>query len=109
MIEQVDLTEWKTKKEVLKELEAKGIVCDERTFRMFVEQFNKQYCDGLNDSYIVHGGKGYKITKDASEIERSISDLKKRGLNMLWKHSQASKAMGIKDNLKMDLEAMDII
>ncbi len=108
-IQVVDLHDWKTKKQILSEIREKGILIDERKWRFYVEEHNKMYCDDLVDSYIVHSLKGYKLTKDRKEIIASIEDLKKRGLNMLWKHSQATKALGFKQNLKMELEELEII
>lgn len=108
-IQVVDLHDWKTKKQILSEIREKGILIDERKWRIYVEHYNKMYCDDLVDSYIVHGKKGYKLTTNHEEIIASVDDLKKRGLNMLWKHSQATKALGFKQNLKMELEELEII
>lgn len=109
MIEMIDLSDWKTKGEIIKEFNEKGIKIHERQWRHLVETNNKAYCDDLTEYYIVHGSKGYKLTKNKEEIEKSIADLKKRGLNMLWKHSQGMKALGHKQNLKLELEELEII
>lgn len=109
MIDKIDLTDWKKKKDILKELERNGIGTDERTWRYYVEAYNKKYCVHEHDTYIVHSNKGYKLTSDRDEIIASIEDGKKRGLNLLWKHSQAMKALGQKDNIKMDLEKMGVL
>lgn len=109
MIELIDLSDWKTKKEIINEYAKKGIDIDERKWRVLVEQHNKAYCMDLEETYIVHGKKGYKITKNRDEIIKSVDDLKKRGLNMLWKHSQGMRALGEKPNLKFDLEEMEIL
>lgn len=109
MVEYLDLTEWKTKGDILNELRDQNVLCSEREWRFYVEEHNKMYCSGVRDKYIVHGPKGYKLTDNHEEIEKSIQDLKKRGLNMLWKHSQATKALGVQSNLKMDLERMEIL
>lgn len=109
MLEYVDLTEWKTKKTILAELEKNGIKTDERTWRMYVEQYNKKYWDHVHDTYIVHSNKGYKLTDDKQEVVNSIEDGKKRALNLLWKYSKTMKALGQKDNIRMDLEQLGVL
>lgn len=109
MLEYINLRDWKTKKEIIAELKEQGVKMDERKWRLFVEKNNKAYCNEETDFYIVHGKKGYKATTNEDEIIESINDLHSRALNMLWKQSQAKKALGIKDNLKIDLERMEII
>lgn len=105
----INLKEWKTKKEILKELRYKGIYINERQWRIIVEQYNQKYMDMKRPFYIVHSSKGYKITDDKEEIKKSIQDLKSRSLNMLAKYSQTMRAIGLQDNLKIDLETMEII
>lgn len=100
----MDLTTWKTKKEIIQKLKEQGYKVNERTWRLWVERHNILYCQGVHDTYIVHSLKGYKLTKDGKEISASIDDLKKRGLNMLWKASQASRAIGEHMNLKLEFE-----
>lgn len=100
----VDLSEWKTKKTILKELKDRGLNVDERTWRTSVEEHNKLYANDLEETYIVHGKNGYKKTKDTREISKSADDLRKRAINMLWKESQAYKAIGLHLNLKFDFE-----
>lgn len=109
MLDFVDLKEWKTKKTILAELEKCGMKTDERVWRTFVENYNKKYCDHIHDTYIVHSNKGYKLTDDKEEITKSIEDGKKRGLNLLWKYSRTMKALGQKDNIRMDLEEMGVL
>lgn len=105
MIDYIDLTDWKTKKNILAEL---GNVSD-REWRLYVEKHNIAYCKHEVDTYIVHSNLGYKATKDREEIIASIQDNKKRSLNMLWKYSQTMKALGEKDNLKFSLEELGVI
>lgn len=109
MLEYISLNDWKTKTKIITELKEQGVKINERTWRLFVERNNKAYCNEETEFYIVHGKKGYKATKNEDEIIASINDLHSRALNMLWKQSQAKKALGIKDNLKIDLERMEII
>lgn len=107
--ELIDLSDWKTKKQILQELKEHEIDMDERAWRKFVEQFNKRYCNDLSDEYIVHGTNGYKLTKDRKEIAASCQDLRKRALNMLKKVSRTNKSMAEKQQLKLDLQDLDII
>lgn len=109
MLEYINLNDWKTKKEIIAELKEQNVKIDERKWRLFVEKNNKAYCNDEVEFYIVHGKNGYKATKNEDEIIESINDLHSRALNMLWKQSQAKKALGIKDNLRIDLERMEII
>lgn len=100
--ELINLKEWKTKKQILNELRTHEIYMDERAWRVYVENHNKRYFNGLCDDYIVHGKKGYKLTQDRKEIVKSADDLTKRALNMLWKASQTYKSMGEHMNIKLD-------
>ena len=105
----VDLSNWKKKKDILVEAAANGVPMDERAWRLYVEKHNMRYWIHEEDEYIVHSNKGYKLTSDKQEIRESIEDNKKRGLNLLWKHSQTMKALGEVDNLRMDLEELELI
>lgn len=109
MLEGIDLRDWKKKKQIIKELEAKGEITDERVIRLHIEKHNILYCQGVNEDYIIHSNKGYKKTKDREEILASLNDYRKRALNMLWKCSQTKKAMNEKDNLRFELEEMELI
>lgn len=109
MIDFVDLSEWKTKKVIIEEAKKNGVTFDERAWRMFVENYNKKYWAHEEENFIVHSNKGYKLTSDKQEIKESIKDSKKRGLNLLWKHSKTMKALGEVDNLRMDLEELELI
>jgi len=100
---------WKTKKQILAEAKRDGIKIDERQWRKVVERYNMKYWAHEVDEFIVHGPKGYKLTSDKQEIKNSIRDSKKRALNLLWKHSRTMKALGEVDNIKLDLEEMEII
>lgn len=102
LIEYVNLNEWTTKQDILDCLKKQGYEVTERKWRKYVERYNKDYCNGINDSYIVHSNHGYKLTKDSREIEQSLNDLRKRALNMLWKVSTAKKALGFNDDLQLN-------
>lgn len=101
--------DWSTKKEIIARAYDDGIKLHERVWRKFVEDYNKKYWRHEVDTFIVHSSKGYKLTSDKDEIVASIKDSKKRALNLLWKHSQTMKALGRVDNVKMDLEELEII
>lgn len=102
LLEFVYLKEWKTKKTILKELKEQGYTMDERTWRTFVEKHNKRYYQGLEQEYIVHSAKGYKLTKDTREINAALEDYKKRALNMLKKVSEGKKGMQNRMNSSFD-------
>ena len=109
MLSLVKLDEWKTKKEILKEYKDLEIEMDERKFRLLVENHNKRFFSHSEDSFIAHGRKGYLLTKDAEIIRKSIEDGKKRALNLLWKYSRTKKALGEKDNLRLELERLGVL
>ena len=98
----VNLKEWKTKKTILKELKDHDIKIDERAWRIFVEKHNKRFYEGLEDEYIVHSSRGYKLTKDTREINAALEDYKKRALNMLKKVSEGQKGLRDQMNAKFD-------
>ena len=70
--------DWRKKSEILSFLEYKGIKVDERQWRKAVELYDREYCDGKHDSYIVHSNKGYMLTSDRKIIEKSKNDDKSR-------------------------------
>ena len=53
----VDMTTWRTKKDILKELKSKGIEISERSFRKFVENVNKLYIEHETKKFIAHSNK----------------------------------------------------
>lgn len=103
MIDLIDLSDWKTKREILSELNKHGCNINERRWRKYVSWYNKQFCNGVFKDYIVHGQKGYKLTSNIQEIEKSIKDYRKRAMDMLVKTSEASKAIG-----RLNQEELDI-
>lgn len=110
MLQVINLNTWRKKSEILRILHQNGYIkVTERSWRVFVEKYNKYYMDNVNNKYIVHSSKGYKLTSDKKEILASIQDLRNRSLNMLSKYSKTQKALGLQDNLKLDLEKMEII
>lgn len=68
--------EWHKKQEVIAFLVKKGFRKKnlERKFRLAVEKYDREYCDGLHDSYIAHSAKGYYLTSDPEIIKKSIAD-----------------------------------
>ena len=104
MLNLINLREWKTKKVILQELENQGFTVDERHLRKMIEKHNLRFFEHHEDEYIAHGSKGYMKTKDNGIIERSVEDGKKRALNLLWKYSRVKRALGEKDNLRLELE-----
>ena len=109
LIDYVDLRDWKKKKEILSELFENYGKVDERTWRLYVAEYNTRFWEHEVDTFIVHSAKGYKLTNDKDEICNSLGDMKKRSLNMLWKYSRTMKALGEKDNIMLDLKEMEIM
>ena len=99
----IDLSDWKTKGQILKELKQGGIIIDERNLRQKIELQNKLYYTHESDFYIVHSAKGYKVTQDKQEILDSLKDMRKRALNMLHKEAVTKKALGEKMNFKLTI------
>ncbi len=104
----LDMSDWKTKRQLMDELTERGIVMDERVFRKFVETNNKKFFNHELDEYIAHSSKGYIKTSDPEIIMKSIEDGKKRALNLLWKYSRVMKALGEEINLRVDFETFEI-
>lgn len=102
--ELVDMTEWKTKKEILKELKDIGIEMNERYFRQVIENVNKLYSSHEIDKFIVHSNKGYKVSQNEEEIIASARDFRKRGLDQLVKSSKILRALGENSNLRLIIE-----
>lgn len=105
----VDMTTWRTKTDILKELKSKGVEMSERAFRKLVGNINKLYREHENDIYIAHSNRGYKATKDTTEIKASESDNRKRAINMLVNSAQTLKAIGENANLSLKIQNGEMI
>lgn len=101
LYELVDITNWKTKNEILKELQDKDIILDEREFRARVKENNQLYFEHETDVFIAHSCKGYKATKDKEEILKSLEDNHRRAINMLSEEAKVKKALGENYNFKL--------
>lgn len=109
MLDIIDLSEWKTRKEILNEYNKLGIHVADRTFRKVVEENNKRFYNHETEWFIAHGTKGYIKTKDNDIIQKSIMDGKKRAITLLKIYRDTKKALGENDNLKLELENEEII
>ena len=105
----IDLTEWKTKKQIEEELKNEGVAISERFFRLQVERHNDMYFAHIKDTYIAHSDKGYKLTKDKEEIIKSIEDTKKRGIDQLSKYHKCLKALGENANINLRIEEGELV
>lgn len=106
MLEYVDLTNWKTKKEIIKDLFMQNFLVDERTLRKEIKKHNQAFYNHETNEFIVHSNtKGYKLTTDVEEIKESIKDNRKRALNLLYEESRIKKAIG--ENYNMQLMIKD--
>lgn len=77
-------TDWRQKDKCLDWLYFNGLKINERSFRLFVANYDKGYCEGKHDSYICHdNSKGYFLTCDKEEIKKSIADDRSRAITLL--------------------------
>lgn len=97
----IDLTRWKTRAEILRMLNQNGTHISDRSFRKWVEDFNKTYDGREQPEYIVHGPKGYKLTTSREEIKRSVSDNDRRAYTMLRQTRSVRKALGMTDQMSL--------
>lgn len=102
ILEAVELSEWKTKKIILKELKNNGISMSGRKWRKFVENYNKQFINEDSEYFIAHSSKGYKLTNELEEIISSAKELKKRAVDMEEKCSGIMEAVEKRMNMKME-------
>lgn len=100
-INNIDLTCWKKRKVILKELNQGWNRVSDRSFRKWVEDFNKTYDGRIQPEYIVHGPKGYKLTKNREEIRRSLNDNDRRAYTMLPQTRSVRKELGMVDQLSL--------
>jgi Zn-dependent peptidase ImmA (M78 family) len=105
----IDLTEWKTKKQINEELRVYSVQLNERTFRKNIENHNKLYFAHEKEFYVAHGSKGYKMTKDTEEIKKSLRDSLKRGLDQLSKYHKGIKALGENANFNLSIKDNELV
>lgn len=105
----IDLTEWKTRKQINDELRVYSVRLNERTFRKNVESHNELYFAHEKEFYVAHGSKGYKMTKDTEEIRESLRDSLKRGLDQLSKYHKGIKALGENANFNLSIKDNELV
>lgn len=105
----IDLTTWKTKKQINEELRVYSVQLNERTFRKNVENHNELYFAHEKEFYVAHGSKGYKMTKDTEEIRESLRDSLKRGLDQLSKYHKGIKALGENANFSLSIKDNELV
>lgn len=105
----IDLTEWKTKKQINEELKKYGISLNERSFRLQVEKHNELYFAHEKPYFVAHSAKGYKITTNADEIRESLRDSLKRGLDQLSKYHKGIKAIGENANFNLSVKDNELV
>ena len=105
----IDLTEWKTKKQINEELRVYSVQLNERTFRRNVEEHNDLYFAHEKQFYVAHSSKGYKLTKDTEEIRKSLRDSLKRGIDQLSKYHKGIKALGENANFSLRIEENELV
>lgn len=105
----IDLTEWKTKKQINEELRVYSVQLNERTFRKNVEEHNDLYFAHEKPYFVAHSARGYKITTDTEEIRESLRDSLKRGLDQLSKYHKGIKALGENANFNLSIKDNELV
>lgn len=110
MITKVNLSNWKTQKEILVELNREwGLNVSSRTWRMAVERWNMKFAENEVPYYITHSNiMGYKATTDYKEARIARNDYLKRAFNMLRKAHDCDIAFQHKKNYMFDFEAGEV-
>lgn len=101
--EYVDLTNWTTKEQILKELKKDFNDINERAFRKSVELQNSMYAEHQSNTFIAHSNKGYKIAVSEEEIRNSARDYRARAMDQLVKYSKIMKALGENANVSFEI------
>ncbi len=113
LIDYIDLSDWKTKKQIIFELYHEhgiNISEDGREWREAVEKWNKKFSSKAVPFYITHSNtKGYKATTDYSEAKLARNDYIKRGVNMIKKARECDKAFNLRNNFQIDFETGELI
>lgn len=104
MLEYIDLSEWKHKQEIIKELSEQEICINERTLRQEIKRYNQKFYNHEVSDFIAHSSKGYKLTSNSEEILESIKDNHKRALDMLYEEAKVKKAIGQNYNMKIIID-----
>ena len=108
MINEVDLTNWKTQKEILIELKTKGINTNSRSWRSAVEKWTKRFSEGLEKKYITHSNQfGFKATTDIREAKIGINDYISRSRDMERKAREAVQGFEHLDNLQLNFDDLE--
>ena len=102
----IDLTDWKKKPQILRELRNNGVPMNERKFRKLVEVNNKGFKEHIQGvKFIAHSNKlGYIATTDEEIIKESVNDNKKRALTQLKIVSDTYRALGENVNFSLEME-----
>lgn len=104
----LDTGEWRTKDQCVGWLN--GIFhldISERTFRIYVAEFNKRYEDGDTEMFIAHSNKGYLMTADEEIIMDSLKDDYKRAVALMKRYWGCKKAQSMKDQIKLTPEEIN--
>ena len=107
--ELINLKEWKTKKQINKELRLYSVQINERLFRKQVEKHNDMYFAHEKPYFVAHSARGYKITTDTEEIRKSLRDSLKRGLDQLSKYHKGIKALGENANFNLSIKDNELV
>lgn len=111
MIELIDLSSWKTQKEILEELHREWCInIPSRKWRKAVEMWNKKFSNHEVDYYITHSSsKGFKATRDYSEAKIGRDDYLKRSYDMIRKARDCDEAFRNINSYRIDFEKGEIV
>lgn len=102
-------TEWRTKKQCVDWLKAIfNMDVNERTFRLFVAEFNEKYESGEQEMFIAHSEKGYLLTSDQEIIMQSLTDDFKRAAKLMRRYYRCKKAIAEKKQLALEPQESDL-
>ena len=104
ILEIVDLTDWKTYREINKEMRKYGIKMNSGNFQKLVRVYNELFYQRADKTFIAHSNKGYMLTKDTSIIKDSLNDYKRRAFAQLKNYWHGMKSIGAQLNLNFDEE-----
>jgi hypothetical protein len=113
LVNYVDLSDWKTKNQIVFELHRDSginISPDGREWREAVEKWNKAFANHEVPFYITHSNNmGYKATIDYQEAKMARNDYVKRAINMMKKARECDLAFQQQCNYQIDFEKGELV
>ena len=105
MLDKINISYWKNKKDILQELNEIGIITSERELRKAIKKYNLNFINGKSKYYIAHDNKlGYIKTTDKDLIRLSVEDNKKRAVNQFSLYYHTMKAIGLSNLERLSVD-----